>query len=338
MNKLMHEQFEKILNEVVLQLSKDLSASDRYHDPDRFEQHVRKTLYRVCQKIGLSPVPNQHPLAFPDVSLNGFGVEIKFTKKDRWRAVGNSVFESMRTDNINHVYVIFGKAGGIPKVRWEHYGKCVKHVRVSHAPRFVIDMEEEQPSLFETMDIGYDEFWRLSRTEKMKYVREYSGNKLEKGERSWWLGEEKEPHTLPMQVRIYTRLPQDEKRKLRAEAAIIAPQICKGPHGHDKYIDAALYLLTQHGVFCPQARDLFSAGSVALRRSKKRGGRYILRALQDIEGEMREAAKSLDGQLLVEYWGEDYPVEKRTKEWLRRADKYALGSGWQPSEHLFLDG
>ena len=338
MNKLTPKQFEEVLDDVVCQLSKDLVTSDIYHDPDKFEQHARDTLSRACCEVGLKPVPGQHRFSFPDVSLNGFGVEIKFTKNDTWVAVGNSVFESMRTEGIKQVYVIFGKAGGKPEVRWEQYENCVKHVRVSHAPRFVIEMEGDRDSLFKSMGIEYDEFRLLPATEKMEHLRKYSCGHLREGERLWWMEEEekpKSPHALPMQIRLYMSLTQEEKRTLRAEAAIIAPQICKGSHGRGKYIDPALYLLRQHGVFCYQARDLFSAGSVALRKDKKRGGNYILRALKDIEGLMREAAVRLDSKLFIEYWGKDCPPEKRIKEWLRLADGYA--SDWRPSKHLFLD-
>jgi hypothetical protein len=90
-----------------------------------------------------------------------------------------------------------------------------------------------------------------------------------------------------------------------------------------------------HGVLCPQARDLFSAGSVALRASELRGGNYLHRALQDIEAEMRTAARELEPALFVEYWGEDIAPQQRIQEWLRRADSYA--KGWKPSEMLFVN-
>jgi hypothetical protein len=81
-------------------------------------------------------------------------------------------------------------------------------------------------------------------------------------------------------------------------------------------------------------RDLFSAGSVALRANSERGGNYVLRALLDIESELQKAAHELDDELFLEYWGELYPVSDRLSEWLKRAD--ALAQGWKPSEHLFL--
>ena len=96
-----------------------------------------------------------------------------------------------------------------------------------------------------------------------------------------------------------------------------------------------MYLLTYHGVFCPQARDLFSAGSVALRLDGTRGGNYLLRALRDIEQLMIDAARRLPSALFVEYWGESCDPPNRIMRWLALADAYATRSGWRPSAELF---
>ena len=128
-------------------------------------------------------------------------------------------------------------------------------------------------------------------------------------------------------------LPQDEKRTLRAEAALLCPQICKPSRAKQKYEDVAVYLLTYHGVLCPQVRDLFSAGSVAMRADRTRGGNYTLRALKDIENLMLDAAERLDDRLFVEYWGESCAPENRVERWLQLADSYA--KDWKPSRELF---
>ena len=93
--------------------------------------------------------------------------------------------------------------------------------------------------------------------------------------------------------------------------------------------------LTYRGVLCPQARDLFSAGSVALRADGARGGNYLQRALADIESEMRIAAETLEESLFEEYWGRVVPSEERISTWLTMADNYARD--WIPSEELFLE-
>jgi hypothetical protein len=129
-------------------------------------------------------------------------------------------------------------------------------------------------------------------------------------------------------------LPQDEKRQLRAEAALLCPEVVKGPRVRDKYNDAVLYLLTYRGVLCPQARDLFSAGSAGGTKGGRRGGNYLKEGLKDIQVEMRIAAKELDDALFVEYWGYSVEPADRISKWLERADGFA--QGWKPSSVLFL--
>ena len=197
-------------------------------------------------------------------------------------------------------------------------------------PRFVVEMEENPSRLFDHMDLSYEEFSRLQRDEKMRHVRQYSRNRLQKGERLWWLDEN---HAIPMAVRVYRTLEDMEKRRLRAETTLLCPEVVQSGSKRGKYDRAGLYLMTQHGVFAPQLRDLFTAGSVGA-RDGRRGHKYIIQALQDIEIEMRSAAQTLDDDLFEEYWGELCPPHVRIKEWLFRAD--SLASDWCPSEELFL--
>jgi hypothetical protein len=149
------------------------------------------------------------------------------------------------------------------------------HVRTSHVPRFEVEISAEH-SLFELMDIRYDDFRVLPMEEKMRYIREYARSRLQKGERLWWLESNADvEHTLPIQARLYTALPSAEKTKLRAEAVLLCPGIVQSGRAKNKYDDAVLYLLTYHGVICHQARDLFSAGSVANPNNDDEGGIYI---------------------------------------------------------------
>jgi len=225
--------------------------------------------------------------------------------------------------------------GGAPGIRWGKYEDCVMHVRTSHVPRFEVEMYPDE-SLFKKMDITYQEFCELAPEEKMRFIRKYARGRLAEGERLWWLEEKPEQeHTLPLNVRLYMDLPMDEKKKLRAEAALLCPQVVKPSRSKKKYNDAALYILTYHGVLCSQARDLFSAGSVALAADDSRRGDYIKRALLNIQDEMKAAAARLEDALFEEYWGESAPPNQRIKRWLELADNYAVG--WRPSKILFLD-
>ena len=327
------EDFKKILASLCERLTNECRRSARYERSADFENRVREVLQELVKPYGLKVDFNPHPQLFPDIVLGEYGIEVKFTTNDTWRSVANSVLESTRNADVRHIYVVFGKMGGTPGVMWGRYEDCVIHVRTSHVPRFEVEMHPKQ-SLFKIMGVSYDDFCRLSIHERMDHIRKYARGRLKKGERLWWLEDTPEKtHTLPLHVKLYMELPQEEKRKLRAEAAILCPQIVKASRSRGKYIDAAMYLLTYHGVLCPQARDLFSAGSVALRADPERGGIYIMRSLLDIEDEMRRAAATLEDALFVEYWGVSIPPERRIQEWLRRADEAA--PDWKPSEVLF---
>ena len=102
----------------------------------------------------------------------------------------------------------------------------------------------------------------------------------------------------------------------------------------EEYAEPAVYALTQKGVLCPQARDLFTAGSVAERIDPIHDRElYISRAMRGVEYFMAAAAQRLDDALFVEYWGEPCEPDNRLKRWLEMAD--ACATDWQPSAVLF---
>lgn len=326
------QEFESILDAIAGQLRAEAVAQP-FKDAKQFENRVREVAETF---VGAGSIDfNPAAQAFPDIAIGEFGIEVKFTTNDTWRSVANSVLESNRVEVVKKVYLIFGKMGGAPDVRWEEYEKCVMHVRTSHVPRFEVEIGADK-SLFEKMGITYDEFRVSDMHAKMEYIRKYARGRLKEGERLWWLEDAPgEEHSLPIQARLYTKLSTAEKTKLRAEAVLLCPRIVESGRSKSKYDDVVLYLLTYHGVLCHQARDLFSAGSVANPNNDDAGGIYIERSLKLIENEIREAAARMAPALFGEYWGVAVPPEERISEWLRRADGYARD--WKPSESLFLD-
>ena len=323
--------FERLLEIAAEQLRRE-ARQKPFANSKQFENRVRDAIVSASGgKVVLDF--NPHPHVFPDIAVGKFGVEVKFTTHDTWRSVANSVLESTRNADVRQIYLMFGKMGGAPDVRWDVYEKCVMHVRTSHVPRFEVAIDAEE-SLFEKMGISYEDFAKSSLEDKMQHIRKYARGRLVKGERLWWLEDSPgESHSLPIAARIYMTLPQQEKRRLRAESALLCPEVVKPSRTRDKYNDAVLYLLTYHGVLCPQARDLFSAGSAGGTKGGKRGGNYLAEGLKDIKYEMIRAAHDMDDALFVEYWGCSVKPEDRIREWLRRADGFARD--WKPSDVLF---
>ena len=331
--------FEAILDDCCDRLSTE-AGSLGFKTSSQFESRVREvlselTMHDKSYSIDFSP----HPQAFPDIAMGEYGVEVKFTLSDTWRSVANSVMETQRIESVKHIYIIFGKMGGRPEVRWGHYEKSVIHVRTSHVPRFEVELPTEKVAgkkpLFEEMGITYDDFRKLRMQEKMKYIRTYA-RKIHPDGRLWWVEEKEEAdeHTIPIQARLYTNLPPEEKTRLRAEAAMLCPRIVESGRSRKKYDDMVLYLLTYHGIICHQARDLFSAGSVANPKNDDKGGIYIERALKLIEDEMLSASLRMRSALFLEYWSEDVAPKKRIQRWLEKADEYA--KDWKPSASLFF--
>src|SRR5206468_2884109 len=122
----------------------------------------------------------------------------------------NSVFEGMRDPSVKIIYVVFGKLGGAPAVRSGRYEDRITHVRISHAPRFVLEMTTEN-SLFEKMDTTYDDFAQLPTDEKMRLIRGYSRGRLRPGEHLWWLEDEAAGQGMPLAPRLYMTLSPEEK-------------------------------------------------------------------------------------------------------------------------------
>ena len=332
-------EFEAILENWCSILTREARESV-FESSVLFEGRVRELMSELAGSDSTFTIdfsPRQQ--AFPDIAMGDYGVEVKFTSGDTWRSVGNSILETQRIESVKYIYIIFGKMGGTPEVRWADYEQSIVHVRTSHVPRFEVDISVDEAvtkkPLFEEMGIRYDDFRKLPMQEKMRYVRAYARQMHPEG-RLWWIEDKgANDHSVPLQPRLYTSLATEEKIRLRAEAALLCPKIVSSGRVRNKYTDAVFFLLTYHGVVCHQARDLFSAGSVASPKNDSQGGVFIEKALKLIEKDIREAAERLDDALFEEYWGENVAPKDRIKKWLEKADKHA--TDWKPSASLFLD-
>ena len=142
------------------------------------------------------------------------------------------------------------------------------------------------------------------------------------------VGDEQD-HTIPVSVRLYRNLPTRLQSDLRAEAALMCPEIFRGSRQRNKYDGIAVYLLTQHGVLASNVRDMFSAGSVA---GPDRGGDYLLRSVKNNMKAIRDAASRLDDAVFVEFWGESCHPDNRIDRWFELIDETRLTD--PPSNHL----
>lgn len=134
------EKFECLLDECCTLLTCE-AKEKRFSTAQQFENRVREELSEVGLHDGTFAIDfNPHPQAFPDIAIGEYGVEVKFTLQDTWRCIANSVLETQRIEAVEHIYIVYGKMGGTPEVRWSEWEDSVVHVRTSHVPRFAWTM------------------------------------------------------------------------------------------------------------------------------------------------------------------------------------------------------
>ncbi len=334
------QQFESILDQCRDILVREMRTQPMpacYKSSKPFEHRVREVLHDLCAPFGVDISLDDSGQTFPDIPAGRFGVEVKHTKADSWESIANSIRENQRVGSVEVVYLLFGKLGGVPDCRWDLYEHCVVHVRSTHDPRFQVDMTGTKQPLFERMGIAYDDFRELDIMDKMPYIRAYA-REIHPDGRLWWLGSDSEPeHSTSAEVRIYTHLDGDEKDRLRAEALALCPQVFSG--SRSKYDDAALFLITYHGILLSNARDLCSAGSAAgVSKADGSDVPYVFRTLERIADRLLDAFSYLDDALFDEYWGEHVEKADRLGWWLEKADAYAVtcakNKGYLPSDFI----
>jgi hypothetical protein len=193
--------------------------------------------------------------AFPDIIANGYyGVEVKTTTKDHWRSTGNSVLESLRETCVKRIYIVFGKLGGIPDVKYRLYQECLPEISVTHSPRYRVDMDlPAGESIFDKMGLSYDEL--RSSDDTIQQIKLYYRRRLRDGEGLWWIDEEAESAS-PV-IKQFRTLTNEEKERYMIESMILFPELFKNKASYER---AATHLITAFGAVSANLRDVFTAG------------------------------------------------------------------------------
>ena len=201
---------------------------------------------------------------FPDIVANSYyGIEVKSTKADHWTSTGSSIVESTRIENVDDIYMLFGKLGGkVPMFKCRPYQDVLYDIAVTHSPRYLIDMElNSQQTIFSKMGTTYDDFRKSPKAiQKVRtYYREQA--KLRgKQEMPWWITSENVDVAKPFNIRLWNSLDIDEKRLLQAKCMILFPEALSSKKSRNKYNNTTLWLCSYCQVVNPNVRDMYSAG------------------------------------------------------------------------------
>lgn len=317
--------------------SENLSYIEKGED---FEDYV----YNTIKQLTAYPVKQTGKQTFPDIIVDGYGIEVKFSKSNKWESLGNSIFEGTHTDEVTKdIYVFFGKKVNNSKVeiRFDLYVNCLSDVKITHSPRFYINMElPKDKSVLRELGVSYSVYKDLNPKDKGKMIRRYLKQKLKEGEMVWWMDEEERA---PI-IKKYSSLPESEQSSLRTELFVLFPEIFKS--GNNKYQRAQLYLLNKHQVTF--SRDMFSASGqvdMMIKGELVKSVPRIFQKLYESAPSIKDFIDKADSDILYEYW-EDLKIvshyetkENKIAAWLKQIDRLSqpLPGGYKPSD-VFKEG
>lgn len=211
---------------------------------------------------------------FPDIVANQFyGIEVKSTKDNHWTSTGSSIVETTRVENVDDIYMLFGKLGGnIPEFKCRPYQDVLYDIAVTHSPRYLINMElDKDETIFSKMGTSYDSF-RMS-ADNISLVRKYYREKAEqqgKQEMPWWITGENVEKAHSFNIKLWNTLDLSEKRELQAKSMILFPEALNPARNMTKYNKTTLWLCSYKQVINPNIRDLYSAGGKITHANGKR--------------------------------------------------------------------
>lgn len=329
-----HSDFEKLLDNSLTELSERGKNDADYFMSRRgikLEDDVFHTL--IDNAVG-TPFENSiekiSGQKFPDIIVKKYyGIEVKTTTQNHWSTTGNSVLESTRVDDIDRIYLYFGKLVKPIEFRWRRYEECLKEVVVTHSPRYLIDMDlAPEDSIFIKMGIPYDTLRKESNP--IKPIIKYYRSNLKPGEDLWWLdsgenvvSEEEEPATT-FNLRLWSNLTATEKSTLTNQIMALFPQIFG--NSKTKFNSVASWLVVRRGILHPNLRDSFSAGGKSpLPSPYSHLGRLpkVFTHLYNNFNSINQHIDNFSEDELSIYWKKTPISDDRIKQWIQLVSENA---------------
>ncbi|MEZ4945987.1 MAG: hypothetical protein R2804_10685 [Cyclobacteriaceae bacterium] len=252
---------------------------------------------------------------FPDIIANKFyGIEVKTTTQNHWKTTGNSVLESTRVEDVERIFMLFGKLGKPIEFKCRAYEECLSEVVVTHSPRYLIDMNlEEGKTIFDKINTPYDTL--RQKQNPIKPITDYYKSKLKPGQDLWWIQETEQASNLV--INIWNNLNQKEKQEIKNRAMVYFPEVFS--NRGDKFAHLAIWLVTKESVVCPNIRDLFTAGGkddyLIKNKTYKNIPRIYIKLFENIDSVL-EVLINTSSIELTEYWNEKTSEKKKIMDWI----------------------
>jgi hypothetical protein len=256
----------------------------------------------------------------------------------KWTTLGGSVNESTRIENVERVFLLFGKLAPPVEFVFRPYEECLSEVVVTHYPRYRIDMKlGGHETIFDKMNTSYDAL-RKSGNAVGEVVKYYKGQ-LGEGESLWWIDSDEtidDGAAVSMNVRLWSSLAEYEKTELFTSLFALFPAMLS-TENNKKYNRAVLWLVTRHGVVDPSFRDKFSAsGKVSI--STPRGIfvklPQVYKHINLFARDIREQIESAPESVLCETWQVQTIERGRVSQWVGLASGDVHAGKYEANEVL----
>lgn len=308
------DEFEKLVTNTVAFLNQDASERPAYYlqrDGRKLELDVKNAMDIVAKgtefEDTIELIGGQK---FPDiVAKRIYGVEVKSTTQNHWNTIGNSVLESTRVENVEFVYLLFGKLAEPIEFRAKKYQDCIPEVIVTHYPRYKIDMElSPGETIFDKMGTDYNVLRLMD--DPIKPISTYYKNQLKPGDSLWWIDSSIESVEKPvhLSIRWFRNLDTETKEELTVFALTRFPEIFRSGN-HTKYERLSLYLLQHHSIITSNIRDSFSARGKVTINTKEQIYDNIPRVYKHVQTYHLQIIQALDTFPLDQvehFWGVSY--------------------------------
>ncbi len=260
---------------------------------------------------------------FPDIVAwvnknKAFGLEVKTTIQNHWTSTGSSIFEGTRVENVERIYLLFGKLFQPIEYKYRRYEECLSNVAITHSPRYLIDMDLNlDETIFSKIGIEYDNLRKLENP--FLPIKNYFRKILkDKNEDVWWIDGTGE-HTVDLAVRHWTNLTPIQKENFRIEAFVYFPELFG--KGQKKYSRLAAWLASRHGVINPSLRDTFTAGGQKLISSQ-----YFPKIFYHLylnKNTIFNMVENIEQDDISFYWGVSKIKKNKRQTWIDLCLEYA---------------
>jgi len=262
---------------------------------------------------------------FPDIiAKEYYGVEVKTTKSNSWTSTGSSIVESTRVDDIEKIYLLFGKLSNPIEFKVKAYEDCLSDIVVTHSPRYKINMDlDDGETIFDKLEIGYDEL--RNNENSIGIVKDYYRKYLKEGEKLWWIDSEPvEEQAVTPYVKLWSTLKREEKKELQIKGFCWFPEIFSSKP--TKFNRLALWLVSHHAVVANSLRDLYTAGGrvdLTINEITWENQPQIFYKLSTVKKEIIDEINNASEDWLIEFWGETPRDEtRRIHKWIELVLSY----------------